>query len=175
MPTKKNIPTPEALYKYFERYKKYTKANPKKENFYNNKEDKQVSVNREVPYTWNGFQIWLRHNLIIAKLEDYKVNTQGRYSEYTEVVELIEHEIYQDKIQGATAGIYNANIVARDLGLRDKTEVTVKSPILPAWMQEEDSPKIGGGNKVIDITPKGPGEEALRREEDREEKREEDQ
>lgn len=128
MPTKKNIESPEKLYEHFLSYVKYCKENPKKENFYSSKLDKQVSVDREVPITWNGFDIWLRKNKILAKLEDYKANSQGRYSEYSEIIRVIQKEIYEDKFAGATAGIYQHNIIARDLGLSDKKELDVKMP-----------------------------------------------
>ncbi|MBT4576235.1 MAG: hypothetical protein HOB92_07165, partial [Candidatus Cloacimonetes bacterium] len=68
MPTQKNVKTPELLYEYFEKYKKYCKKNPKQQNYWNSKAGKQVSVDREVPYTWSGFEIWLRKNGILAKL-----------------------------------------------------------------------------------------------------------
>lgn len=128
MPTKKNIETPEKLYEHFLSYVKYCKENPKKENFYSSKLDKQVSVDREVPITWNGFDIWLRKNKILAKLEDYKANKDGRYTDYADIIRVIHKEIYEDKFAGATAGIYQHNIIARDLGLSDKKELDVKMP-----------------------------------------------
>ena len=123
MPTKKKIETPEALYQYFEQYKQHCKSNPKKENFYSAKRDKQVSINREVPLTWDGFEIWLRTNRKLAKLDDYKSNKDGRYSEYADIIRAIGKEIYQDKYIGASVGIYQHNIIARDLGLADKKEL----------------------------------------------------
>lgn len=123
MPTKKNIPTPELLYKHFEDYKQYCKDNPKQENFYNSKEGRQVSVDREIPLTWNGFEIYLRKNNIIGHLEDYRYNTDGRYDEYMGIIRAIDQEIYEDKFTGATAGVFQHNIIARDLGLSEKKEV----------------------------------------------------
>lgn len=122
MPTEKNIKTPEELYILFKEYELETKASPKKENFYSSKRDKQVSVTREVPLTWNGFEVWLRKNKILAKLDDYKANKDDRYSKYADIIHAIEQEIYEDKFSGAVVGIYQHNIIARDLGLAEKTE-----------------------------------------------------
>lgn len=126
MPTKKNIETPERFYELFEGYKEECKKNPKKENFWNSRAEKQVSVDREIPYTWNGFEIYLRKNKIICYPDDYKSNRDGRYSEYVDIIRTIDNEIYEDKFSGAVSGIYQHNIIARDLGLSDKSEVDHK-------------------------------------------------
>ena len=122
MPTEKNIKTPELLYKHFESYKRYCKQNPKKENFWSSRSDKEVSVSREIPLTWNGFEIWLSKNKILVKLQDYKENKDNRYSEYACTIRTIIKEIYEDKYSGAASGIFQHNIIARDLGLTEKTE-----------------------------------------------------
>lgn len=123
MPTKKNIKTPDKLFEHFEHYKTQCKKSPKKENFNSSKADKQVSVNREIPYTWDGFEIYLRTNGILAKLDDYKANKDNRYSEYADIIRAIGQEIRHDKMNGAYAGIYQHNIVARELGLADNQKL----------------------------------------------------
>ena len=123
MPTDKNIKTPEILYALFEKYKAYCKENPKKENFWSHKAEKEISISREIPYTWDGFEIWLRKNKAIARLDDYKANKQDRYSEYAYIIRVIDKEIYEDKFTGAVANIFNSNIIARDLGLRDDQNI----------------------------------------------------
>ena len=123
MPTEKNIKTPAALYKLFEEYKEKCKANPKKENIWNSREGKQVSLDREVPYAWVGFEVFLFKKKIITRLEHYKSNEGGRYSKYMDIIHAINQEIVEDKMDGATVGIYQHNIIARDLGLTEKKDV----------------------------------------------------
>lgn len=48
------------------------------------------------------------------------------YKEYFEVCEWAEGIIRQQKFAGASAGLFNAAIIARDLGLADKREITGK-------------------------------------------------
>lgn len=43
---------------------------------------------------------------------------------YQDMAEAIEGVIYTQKFEGAAAGLFNAMIVARDLGLREHTDVT---------------------------------------------------
>ena len=129
MPTEKNIKTPEQLYKYFEQYKEYCKKNPKKENFWSSRSNKEVSVSREIPLTWIGFENYMRKKKIIETLQDYEFNRDDRYSEYVTIIRAIKNEIYEDKYAGATAGIFQHNIIARDLGLSEKREVEQKLTI----------------------------------------------
>ena len=131
MPTDKNIKTPDELLAHFEKYKKACKANPKKENIWSNKQDKQVSLDREIPLTWDGFEIWLRKNKIISRLDDYKFNKDDRYTEYAYILHAIGREIYEDKLTGAVAGVFNGNIIARDLGLKEQSEISGNVSINP--------------------------------------------
>lgn len=137
MPTEKNIKTPDELYSHFEAYKDFCKSSPKKENFYSSKLDKEVSVSREVPLTWNGLEIYLRRKGIIAKLDDYQSNKDGRYSEYAAIIRTIGIEIYEDKFAGAAAGIFQHNIIARDLGLADQKTVELKKSLSKEEIKEE--------------------------------------
>ncbi|MDP8202386.1 MAG: terminase small subunit [Candidatus Tenebribacter burtonii] len=139
MPTKKNIRTPEILYELFNKYKTYCKANPKKKNQFNSKLGKEVSISREVPLTWNGFEIWLRNNKVIVRLDDYKSNKEGRYTEYADIIHDINTEIYEDKFTGAVVGIYQHNIIARDLCLKDRKDLTSNDKKMEATRIKIDS------------------------------------
>lgn len=44
----------------------------------------------------------------------------------SEACDWIDNVIYTQKFEGAAAGIFNAGIISRDLGLADRTESTVK-------------------------------------------------
>lgn len=124
MSTDKNIESPEKLYEYFESYKKDCKKNPRVEYVYNHRLDQQGQINREKPLTWNGLDIWLRKNGILSRLDDYKANKDNRYDKYAYIIRMIGVEIYEDKFTGAAVGIFSHNIIARDIGLIDKTEET---------------------------------------------------
>lgn len=143
MPTNKNIQTPELLYDYFKQYCNFAKANFKKEYVYNHKHDKQVGIDREIPLTWDGFEIWLRTNKIIVRLDDYKSNKDNRYSEYADIIHAINQEIYEDKFTGSVAGVFNPNIIARDLGLKEQTEATTNVNVKPIeWTGDENAPEV---------------------------------
>ena len=118
----KNIATPLIFLELYDKYRKYCKDNPRVENVLHQKTGEIIQIPREKPLTWAGFDTWLWRNDYIAHTEDYRSNKEGRYSEYAGVIARITEDMYQDKFTGASVGIFNANIIARDLGLKDQTE-----------------------------------------------------
>ena len=125
MGSKKNIETPEKLIELFKEFKEWCKSNPRIENVLLAKTGEIIEVPRERPLTWSRFDSWCNDKEIIHDLEDYRTNRDGRYSDYGGVITRIDREMYSDKYEGAAVGIYNPNIIARDLGLADKNETKV--------------------------------------------------
>ena len=64
---------------------------------------------------------------------EFKSNLKEGEQDFLTVIREIETSIYNQKFQGAAADLLNSNIIARDLGLRDKTEITGKDgePLAP--------------------------------------------
>lgn len=81
-----------------------------------------VIVSGEVPHmramTQAGLCAFL--NIGVSTWHDYK-----KKENYSEVTSSIEAVMYEQKFSGAAAGMLHANIIARDLGLTDKTEQKV--------------------------------------------------
>lgn len=132
----KNIPTPELLWELACKYFQMRDETPwVKNDFIRGGESagRVVGLETAVPYTWMGFEDYLCENDILAKLEDYKKNRDGKYSEFSEVITRIGAVIYDQKFTGASVGAFSPNIIARDLGLTDKTENTIitEQPLFP--------------------------------------------
>lgn len=78
----------------------------------------EVKIPTSVPFTLSGLCIFL----------DIDENTWQRYrkeepyKDFRAVVSQVEKIIYTQKFEGAVVGAYNANIIARDLGLVEKSE-----------------------------------------------------
>ena len=54
----------------------------------------------------------------------FKITTGSDRQDFLTVISEIESAIYNQKFQGAAADLLNANIIARDLGLTDKRELS---------------------------------------------------
>lgn len=80
-----------------------------------------IEVNRDTsaPFTLSGMYIFL--DISRATWDTYRKN-----KDFIAVCKKVEEIIYTQKFEGAAVGAYNANIIARDLGLRDGTDVTTK-------------------------------------------------
>ena len=70
-------------------------------------------------FTLTGFCIFIRVGL------DTFIEWSKR-DEYAEVCGFIKNVIYEQKFVGAAADLLNANLIARDLGLADKKDTTMK-------------------------------------------------
>lgn len=66
--------------------------------------------------TMNGLCLFL--DISIQTWADYRSR-----EDFIEVVSRVESVIYDQKFSGAAADLLNPNIIARDLGLKDKTDV----------------------------------------------------
>ena len=77
------------------------------------------------PYTKQGLATFL--GIPVSRLESYKNRQEEGWAE---AVEMIEQVIYEQKFSGAAAGLLNASIISRDLGLAEKTEVTGKTTVI---------------------------------------------
>lgn len=94
-------------------------------------ENPVVNLKITKPYTWAGFEDYLLEQGYVRNLAPYRLNIDKRYDDFQEVMKSIANVMYAQKHNGATVGIYNANIIARDLGLTDKiqTNVVIEQPL----------------------------------------------
>lgn len=118
----KKIETPEEFLSLFYEYKKqredYTITVPHATN------KGVLDLKIHPPLTWASFDAWLFEKKIITDTEDYRLNRDDRYGDFGGVIRAIGNIIYQSKFDGAVVGLYKENIIARDLGLTEKKEVS---------------------------------------------------
>lgn len=122
----KALKTPKDLWEYACDYFQRCDDNPWIKVDYKGKDVERVEIPTSVPYTWEGLENYLFEREVLVKLDDYKSNKEGRYEDFTDIIRTIGRIIYDRKMTGAIVGVYNSNIIARELGLTDKKETTVK-------------------------------------------------
>lgn len=90
-----------------------------------------IEIPRRRPYSLTGFEMYVEAYGIRARLSDFFTNRDSKYPGFEAVCNRIRSIITQDKYDGAAVGIYNANLVIRDLGLTEKVEagITVEQPL----------------------------------------------
>lgn len=84
-----------------------------------------IKVPTSRPYTIKALCLYLGVNA--QYFTDFKnglkPNEKDIDKDFSLVITRIEETIYTQKFEGATVGTFNANIIARDLGLTDKKEL----------------------------------------------------
>ena len=132
---KKYIETPEILWQYFLDYVEKEKANPMLKVEYVGKEGERVNTPLQVPITFEGFECYLWDLDVIASLTDYSANKNGVYDSYSTILTRIKQNCFSQNFKGASVGLFNASIIARKLGLIEKTQTehsgTLNIPNLP--------------------------------------------
>lgn len=74
------------------------------------------------PYTMTGLCLYLHCSE--SYFRTFKATQEDRAEDFLTVIEHIKQTIYNQKFSGASSGFFNANIISRDLGLKDHSDVT---------------------------------------------------
>lgn len=118
----KYIETPEKLWELFESYVLHEKQNPMYKTEYVGKDGRTELTPLETPITFEGFECYLMDKGIIGDLGHYSQNLDGRYKEYVPIITRIRKNCFVHNFRGASVGLFNANIIAKKLGLSEKVE-----------------------------------------------------
>lgn len=125
----KIIKDPEVLNKASDEYFQWCIDNPIIEIDFRGKDLKEVKLPHPQVFQkgalarWCGLSEW-------RLIEDLRKDSD----DFSQVITRIEGIIRDQKFKYATVNMFNSNIVARDLGLTDKTENTSKN--MPATLEE---------------------------------------
>jgi len=111
--------TPEALWNAACEYFQYCDENPWIKKDWVGKDGDEVERPTQRPYTQKGLCIFL--DCDEETLNNYA--TKAGYEAYFGIVRAIKNIIYTQKFEGALVGAFNANLVARELGISDKQEI----------------------------------------------------
>lgn len=110
--------SPAALWEAACEYFEWCEENPLMEIDFKGKDADRVELPKMRAFTWQGLELYLD----IDSLREYKTNEN--YKDFSQIITRIEKVIYDQKFTGAAAGFLNPNIIARDLGLADKKELS---------------------------------------------------
>ena len=132
----KNLKSPIILMDAAKEYFEWCDENPfKKQDFIKGGVMAGTVVTLDVmrPYTWQGLEMWLYDKNLLAKLDDYRANKNGNYSEFSDTLMHITNIIREQQLTGGLADVFNSNLISRVLGLTEKSEstVTIEQPLFP--------------------------------------------
>jgi hypothetical protein len=116
--------TPALLWEAAVEYFEWCEENPLKEEkvFNYQGEIVRADIAKMRAMTLSGLCFYLRCN--DGYFRTFKSQLPEGEQDFNSVISEIETTIYNQKFQGAAADLLNANIIARDLGLADKSDIT---------------------------------------------------
>ena len=146
---------PETLLEAFDEYEIYIKENPWMMNELVKSGDLAgivMEVPTVVPMTIRGYCRFIGLTYAWWKYRRKECELSEKTSEalYLSAMEEIEEGIYNHKFKGGAVGAFNANLISRDLGIAEKTEVDVKdhrenvAQLFPFKDDKEQIKKRGG-------------------------------
>jgi len=109
--------TPELMWEAACEYFEWCDKNPLIEVDFRGKDATQVELPKMRAYTLQGLCLYMD-----ASTDFWRGFRKDAPKEFSPVIARIEEIIYNQKFSGAAAGFLNPNIIARDLGLSDKTQ-----------------------------------------------------
>lgn len=116
----KAFESPQVLYEVCMEYFEVTSERVWNKIEYKGAEIIKVEIPTPVPFTLTGLCIFL--GIDENTWQRYRKN--DAYKDFWAVVSEVDKIIYTQKFEGAAVGAYNANIIARDLGLIEKTQLS---------------------------------------------------
>jgi len=128
LPPKKEkyIATPEILWQYFLDYVAHESANPWLKVDYVGQKAEKVVIPLATPITMEGFECYLWDKDIITDISHYASNRDNRYTAYVPIIKQIRNHCYNQNFKGAAAGAFNANLIARKLGIKDQVDTAIE-------------------------------------------------
>lgn len=130
---KKIFETPDIMLEAACEYFQWCVDNPLKEEvLMKRKTDKDYetieheTVSKIRPFTMQGLCLFLDVNTVYFNHfeESLKGKEDDLSNDFSKIVIRIREIIYNQKFTGAASGFFNSNIIARDLGLKDRSDVT---------------------------------------------------
>lgn len=106
----------EAACEYFE----WCEKNPLIEIDFKGKDADKVELPKMRVFTLQGLCLYM--DCSTSYFRQFK-SERSENKDFVTVIEKIEETVYNQKFTGAAAGFLNANIISRDLGLLDRSEI----------------------------------------------------
>lgn len=135
--------TPELMWEAACEYFAYIQDNPLEQEEIVKYKDyyEKVPVSKMRPFTLTGLCLYL--DCSGSYFRTFKSELKEKDKDFLTVITRIEDIIYNQKFEGASSGFFNANIIARDLGLMDKTDITtngkeINIPLIE-WVKNEST------------------------------------
>jgi len=111
--------TPDLLWDAAVEYFEHTDKRKWKKKDWVGKDALEVERESDTPYTISGLCLYLGVDRTF-----WNQFRAANHDGFSPIIQAIENIIYTQKFEGASVGAFNANIIARDLGLKEQADIT---------------------------------------------------
>jgi len=113
---KRNFPEPKDLWEETQKYFEECDKNPfeSEETTSTDKGKYSKKTKHKIPYTWEGLYVFL----LVCNLDRYREK-----KEFVGIITHIGNIIRNQKFSGAASGLFNANLIARELGIKESVDI----------------------------------------------------
>lgn len=127
--------TPQLMWDAACEYFEWCDANPLIEIDFRGKDADRVEIPKMRAYTIQGLCLYLDCNTVyFNQFENELKEKKGEIEkDFSKIITRIRETIYTQKFTGAASGFLNPNIIARDLGLSDKTDINHAGGVKIVW------------------------------------------
>jgi hypothetical protein len=152
--------SPDKMMEAAEEYFEWCEANPLIEIDFKGKDATKVSIPKARPFTMEGLCCYLGCSASYFRTFKYTlkkgeyVGDGGElhtYEDFLTVLTRIEEIIFNQQYTGAVAGFFNPNIVARRLGITEKTEETITVTAYRIGYKDEDGRELPEGEAPLSL------------------------
>lgn len=136
--------TPELFWQAALEYFQWNEENPLIEIDFVGKYAQQVEKPHIRPLTFQGLCLYLDCNVMYFNQfeNSLKDKTDQTSKAFSIICARIREIIYKHKFDGASCGFYNPNIIARDLGLTDHTDITTDGESIQVLLLNDRNQKV---------------------------------
>lgn len=152
--------TPEIMWEAACEYFQWCVDNPLKEQkaWHSDGFIAKTDLNKTRAFTMKGLCLWLGVNE--AYFRNFELQGRGQDADFSAVISKIKDTIYKQKFEAAAADLLNANIISRDLGLKENIDATtggdkLGSASMPKINIYNNAPPLSSDEKEVDLKKEG--------------------
>lgn len=122
----RNLESPEQLWEHFEGYVKYEKDHPFTKREYVGKDGRAEDTDLLAPLTMEAFKSYM-WDIGVGCIDRYIKNSNEAFNDYVPIITRIKDKIFAHNFKGASGNLMKENLIARQLGLKEQSEVVTTS------------------------------------------------
>lgn len=126
----RNLNSPQELWEHFVKYVEYEKEHPFTKREYVGKDGRAEDTKLLAPLTMEAFKSYL-WDVEVGCIDRYLKNANEAFNDYVPIITRIKDKIFAHNFKGAAGNLMKENLIARQLHLKEQSEVQTQTINIP--------------------------------------------